>query len=289
MRRVAALTLAAALAAGCADTGAPARTEAGPTALPQSSTTTSTPAEDPLVAWCRTVDPDFCILGLGALAEDAGRRDCVFSSRDMPGLLDCVTASSGAVTTTTQLGSDEEPTEEQILAWRLAAEAEIERVLPLAHPGYLAAAGLVLAEPMTLPDAVAVADRLGLRASGAWLAAPVCVDGYAALGMGESPVSVRFAYLDGEAEVDRREAALTAGGAVITGRHLFDTAAAALIQASEAAQQPGVLVEAVSVLVVPGSAARLAADDQVRAVRILPRSPHGALAPGDLSAQPPAC
>ena len=129
--------------------------------------------------------------------------------------------------------------------------------------------------------------RLGAEPLGVWMAEPVCVDGYAAIDLGENPSSRRFAYVDGAAEVARRIAATE--GVPMPGHHIFSAHNAEITQASEALNQPGVVVEAVYAKVAIPDAGGLGAAPELDLVRILYGSPEWGLAPGDLSPQPPAC
>jgi hypothetical protein len=251
-----------------------------------------------LEAWCGGQLADRCVEALTFLHGLPEQEECVVAVTDpttpLPQLCQpSIPEPIGAPVTTI-------PTPDQIAdAEREIADAErerrifIEEELPLldariaefigrSHPNDQLTVGLVLAEPMTVPDMEAFTEELGGVWVSAWRTDYVCGAGLLA----GQPQPSRFAFRDGVERAAAARAAADQSQEPLTGRFLLEAAWAGMEQAAQAIREPGVLVEAVEVLVPVETLAILDNDSEIRTVRIA-ATPEEA---GDLTDPPvPGC
>jgi hypothetical protein len=225
-----------------------------------------------LEAWCAEQLADRCVEALTFLHWLPEQEACVVAITDptTPLLELCQGPSpepiGGPVTTT--------PTPDQIADVDRERRVFIEEELPLldariaeillrTHPTDELSAGLVFAEPLTVPDMEAVIEGLGGIWVSAWRIDYVCGPGLAG-----QPQPSRFAYRDGVERAAAARRAADQSQEPLTGRFIFEAAWAGMEHAARAVREPGVLVEAVEVLVPVERLSEIEVEPKVRTVRI---------------------
>lgn len=127
--------------------------------------------------------------------------------------------------------------------------------------------GLVLTEPVSTADALAIASDLQAVPIAVWRTDFTCVKGASAGLPGPLPEArSRFAYVNADQIRDRH---LDASGSVappITGLHIFESYWGKYVDEWTQVQQSGVLLEAIAVYLPDDSAGSLAADPRFREV-----------------------
>lgn len=232
-----------------------------------------------LEAWCAGESADRCVEALTFLHGLPDQEACVLAVTDPTKPLSdlCQLSSAGPI------GVPETtiPTPDQIaeMEREQAAFAERRRVfmeeeLPLldariaetlrrTHPTGELKVGLVFAEPLTLPDMEALSEGLGGVWMSAWRTDYVCSPAIA----GQTQAS-RFAFRDGVERAAAARRAADQSEEPLTGRHIFEAAWAGMEHAARAIREPGVMVEAVEVLIPVKRLSSLYDEPEIRAVRI---------------------
>ena len=240
--------------------------------------------------WCGGQLADRCVEALIFLHWLPEQEACVVTVTDpITPLFELCRASSpepiGAPVTT-------DPTPDQIAEEERERRAFLEEELPLldariaemllrTHPSDELTVGLVFANPLSIPDMEAFTEELGGTWVSAWRTDYVC--GPALTGQ---PQPSRFAFRDGVERAAAARRAADESQEPLTGRFLLEAAWAGMEHADRAIREPGVLVEAVELLLPVESLAILDNDSEIRTVRIA-ATPEEA---GDLTEPPvPDC
>ncbi|MDH3538832.1 MAG: hypothetical protein OEP52_02455 [Acidimicrobiia bacterium] len=248
-------------------------------------------ALDPVVAWCAEQTVDFCRWGLEAVGFERTpeRLECLVASSSMDEFVnsECNRELEPPPTTIPETTVTSLPVDRAELA---SVERWMRQVLLEAHPNDPVEAGVVLAEPAVLADAVGLVTSLGAEPFAVWRRDWACFDPYATNGLSGRPKqAVRFAFLDGSAEAVRLRAAAGASGEPIFGHDLFEAQLTLLVLASEAIHEPGVEIEALVAGIPPRDLAVIENAPAVVAVRVLHSYDRG-IWPGDLTpADVPNC
>jgi hypothetical protein len=134
--------------------------------------------------------------------------------------------------------------------------------------------GVVLAEPMPLDDALAVAEGFGGEAIAVYRTDVVCVPDISYQAFPPDPpemVSSRFAYVDAEGIRERRLEANNAGlSPPITGGHISESFWSQWEEEWRLAQEEGVSIAAVALYTASDTAGTIAGDAAVAAVVSIP-------------------
>ena len=244
-----------------------------------------------LEAWCGGQVADRCVEALTFLHWLPEQEECVVAVTDPTTSLFqlCQPLSpepiGGPVTTIPTPGqiADAERERRVFIEVELPLlDARIAELIGRTHPNDQLTVGLVFVEPLTVPDMEAFTEELdGLWVS-AWRTDYVCGSGMLA----GQPQPSRFAFRDGVERAAAARAAADRSQEPLTGRFLLEAAWAGMEHAAQAIREPGVLVEAVEVLLPVERLSGLEVEPKVRKVRIA-ATPEEA---GDLTDPPvPGC
>ncbi len=157
-------------------------------------------------------------------------------------------------------------------------DAHIVEVLAAAAPPGEVTVGIVLAQPMTVPDMEDFVANLGGAWVSAWRTDLVCF-----FGPGGDPRPDRFAYRDGVERAAAARQAAAQGDAPAAGHMSLEEVWDRMEQAARAMREPGVTVEGIEVALPVEALATLEDQAVVETVRIA-LNPDEA---GDLSELPP--
>lgn len=252
-----------------------------------------------LDAWCAAQPADRCVEALTFLHGTPEQEGCVVAVVDPerpfselcappPPLLADEPVTT--IPTPEQIAAMERQQAAEEAAHRLFVEEELPRLderiaatLARTHPTGEVTVGLVLSEPMTVPDMEALMAELGGEWVSAWRTDYVCLPGYDGLPM---PEARRFAYRNGVERAATARQAAEESDEPLVAHHIPYNAWAHMEQAARAIREPGVLVEAVEGRLPIVALPNLDAQPDVRTVRIA-FTPEQA---GDLSDPPvPDC
>ena len=266
---------------------------------------TSTPGDSPsasgspngpdlearIIAWCGEQTVDFCRWGLGMVGFErtSSRVECLMASSSVDDFINSECNRDPEPPATT-IPDPTTTVPEVDFAQLRAVEQWMRHVLVEAHPEDSVEAGVVLAEPAGLEEAVGMVRSLRAEPLAAWRRDWVCFDPYGANGLTGWPrQATRFGFLDGSAEATRLRAAAEASGEPIVGHDTFEAQLTLLVLASDAVHEPGVEIEAVVARVPLRDLEAIEKAPGVAAVRILDAYDRG-LWPHDLTpADPPDC
>ena len=261
------------------------------TGPPASVTTSSANVSDLVVAWCAQQTVDFCRWGLETVGFDRtpARLECLVAASSINEFInsECNREPEPPTTTIPETTVTAPRADTAELA---AVEEWMRQVLLAAHPDDPLEAGVVLAQPAVLDDAVGLVTSLGAEPLAVWRRDWVCFDPYAENGLTGWPgQAARLAYLDGAAEAARARAAAQASGEPIVGHDFFEAQLTLLVLASAAVHEPGVQIEAVVAGIRPRDVEAIENDPGVAAVRLLSAYDRG-IWPDDLTpADVPDC
>jgi hypothetical protein len=220
--------------------------------------------------WCTGQPVDRCVEALTFLHWLPEQEPCVVAITDpTTSLFELCSRPepTGAPVTTnpTPAQIDEEERERRIFIEEELPllDARIAEVIGRTHPTDLLTIGLVLSEPLTVPDMEAFIERLGGIWVSAWRTDYVCGPALA----GQSQPS-RFAFRDGVERAAALRRAADQSQEPLTGRFLLDAAWAGMEHAAQAIREPGVLVEAVEALIPVQRLSDLHGLPEIRTVRI---------------------
>lgn len=250
-----------------------------------------------LEAWCAAQPADRCVEALTLLHQLPEQEACVLAVTDPTKPLSemCQLSSPepiGEPVTTIPTPDQIAEMEREQAAYEESRRVFIEEELPLldariaetlkrTHPTGELTVGLVFAEPLTVPDIEAITEELGGVWVSAWRTDYVCSPALA----GQTQAS-RFAFRDGVERAAAARQAADQSQEPLVGRFIFEAAWAAMEHAAQAIREPGVLVEAVEVLLPVERLSILNGEPKVRTVRIA-ATPEEA---GDLTNPPvPSC
>lgn len=235
-------------------------TDAGP-GSPGTTPTTSTPStsspddlDTALVAWCQQRTVESCTYALWGLAGDAAAEWC---------LVDNTRCDQTPPSTTIPEPGTTAP---EPLPPSTPADAHILDIVKRAHPGEPVEIAFVLAQPVSVGAAEAIAARLGVAPRIAWRTDYTCIDMSGIAGWPEEVVPVLTAPFDPPAWLaEQREAATKT---TITGAHIFEANLERMMRAGAALRDPGVTVLAFSADILPDELAAIASDPDLAAVHV---------------------
>jgi hypothetical protein len=218
--------------------------------------------------WCATQPADRCVEGVILIHDAPAQQACVLGSRsDLPLWDQCGAMPNPNNTATTIPPPGVDPAEaqrRQFIEQQLPQlDARIVEVLTTANPGTPVTTGIVVKEPMLVPEIEDLVEGLGATWVSAWRTDFICVPGFSG-----QLVPDRFAYLDGVARAAAARLSADQSEAPVTGRFLLEAMWDGMEQAAVALRKPGVMVEAMEVALPVQNLATLADHPLISRVRI---------------------
>jgi hypothetical protein len=213
-----------------------------------------------LEAWCAGQLADRCVEALTFLHWLPEQEACVVAIADpttplsqlcQPSIAEPIGGPVTTIPTPDQIAEEERERRVFLEEELPLLDARIAETLLRTHPTDELTVGLVLADPLTVPVMEALIAELGGVWVSAWRTDYVC--GPALAGQ---PQPSRFAYKDGIERAAAARRAADQSQEPLTGRFILEAAWAGMEHAALAIREPGVLVEAVEVLLPVGPARR---------------------------------